>query len=271
MAADIQYLSLAVTCDGGCWNGGECIAVHGVAKCICPSSWSGSKCQEGLFIALSDYALAPRVKVTKWDGSLSWSYSSAVAHRDIWDVWSLKLMPFPAPQATCTVCRTVHLHCMSCEWWFTSSWQQIEVWGFFFYKHLSDAELPWKQEKSHWSSLNHRNRFSGEVTWLVIRLKCSEKTKREEIANVLKDLCLRETCVSCNLSCTLPPGMLRMCGCGLFAAICPQGCRNGGSCVAPGICSCPEGWLGGACHTGESRLSRPASLCRLIPNMHAVD
>ncbi|KAK2880853.1 hypothetical protein Q8A67_018121 [Cirrhinus molitorella] len=27
------------------------------------------------------------------------------------------------------------------------------------------------------------------------------------------------------------------------------GCRNGGSCVAPGICSCPEGWIGGACHT----------------------
>lgn len=37
----------------------------------------------------------------------------------------------------------------------------------------------------------------------------------------------------------------------LPAATCPQGCRNGGVCVAPGICSCPEGWLGGACHTGE--------------------
>lgn len=33
-------------------------------------------------------------------------------------------------------------------------------------------------------------------------------------------------------------------------AICPQGCKNGGSCVAPGICSCPDGWIGGACHTG---------------------
>lgn len=33
-------------------------------------------------------------------------------------------------------------------------------------------------------------------------------------------------------------------------AICPQGCWNGGSCVAPGICSCPDGWIGGACHTG---------------------
>ncbi|KAL4646849.1 protein jagged-1a-like [Arapaima gigas] len=31
-------------------------------------------------------------------------------------------------------------------------------------------------------------------------------------------------------------------------AICPQGCQNGGSCVAPGICSCPSGWVGGACH-----------------------
>lgn len=37
----------AVTCDDGCWNGGECNAVNGVAKCICPSSWTGSKCQEG--------------------------------------------------------------------------------------------------------------------------------------------------------------------------------------------------------------------------------
>lgn len=46
---------LAVTCDGGCWNGGECIAVNGVAKCICPSSWTGSKCQEGLFMAVSYY------------------------------------------------------------------------------------------------------------------------------------------------------------------------------------------------------------------------
>ncbi|KAG7216457.1 hypothetical protein INR49_001943 [Caranx melampygus] len=81
-----------VTCDAGCWNGGECIAVNGVAKCICPSSWTGSRCQEGLFIATSNYPADPR-------------------------------------------------------------------------------------------------------------------------------------------------------------AICPQGCRNGGICVAPGICSCPEGWLGGACHT----------------------
>lgn len=48
------FVFLAVTCDGGCWNGGECIAVNGVAKCICPSSWTGSKCQEGLFIAVSN-------------------------------------------------------------------------------------------------------------------------------------------------------------------------------------------------------------------------
>lgn len=45
---------LAVACDGGCWNGGECIAVNGAAKCNCPSSWTGSKCQEGLFIAVSN-------------------------------------------------------------------------------------------------------------------------------------------------------------------------------------------------------------------------
>lgn len=34
-------------------------------------------------------------------------------------------------------------------------------------------------------------------------------------------------------------------------AICPQGCRNNGACVAPGICSCPAGWVGGACHLGR--------------------
>lgn len=48
----VFFFSLAVTCDGGCWNGGECSAVNGVAKCICPSSWTGSKCQEGLFMAV---------------------------------------------------------------------------------------------------------------------------------------------------------------------------------------------------------------------------
>ena len=41
------------------------------------------------------------------------------------------------------------------------------------------------------------------------------------------------------------------CGLVAMAAVCPQGCRNGGSCVAPGICSCPDGWVGGACHTGK--------------------
>uniref|UniRef100_A0A8C2AWB6 von Willebrand factor D and EGF domains n=1 Tax=Cyprinus carpio TaxID=7962 RepID=A0A8C2AWB6_CYPCA len=37
-----------VACDGGCWNGGECIAVNGKAKCICPSSWTGSRCQDAI-------------------------------------------------------------------------------------------------------------------------------------------------------------------------------------------------------------------------------
>lgn len=40
-------MSLTVACDGGCWNSGECTAVNGQAKCICPSSWTGSRCQEG--------------------------------------------------------------------------------------------------------------------------------------------------------------------------------------------------------------------------------
>uniref|UniRef100_A0A3B4T3F6 Schwann cell-specific EGF-like repeat autocrine factor n=1 Tax=Seriola dumerili TaxID=41447 RepID=A0A3B4T3F6_SERDU len=38
----------SMTCDAGCWNGGECTAVNGVAKCICPSSWTGSRCQEAI-------------------------------------------------------------------------------------------------------------------------------------------------------------------------------------------------------------------------------
>jgi len=41
---------LSVVCESGCWNGGECIAVNGEAKCICPSSWTGSRCQDGLLI-----------------------------------------------------------------------------------------------------------------------------------------------------------------------------------------------------------------------------
>lgn len=45
------------------------------------------------------------------------------------------------------------------------------------------------------------------------------------------------------------------------AAICPQGCRNGGLCVAPGICSCTEGWLGGACHMGEFPKTDNVLLC----------
>lgn len=50
-------LCFAVTCDGGCWNGGECIAVNGAAKCICPSSWTGSKCQEGPFKVVYNYSI----------------------------------------------------------------------------------------------------------------------------------------------------------------------------------------------------------------------
>ncbi|NWI86981.1 VWDE protein, partial [Pitta sordida] len=37
-------------------------------------------------------------------------------------------------------------------------------------------------------------------------------------------------------------------------AICPQGCRNNGACVAPGICNCPAGWFGGACHLAVCKL-----------------
>uniref|UniRef100_A0A673KEF5 von Willebrand factor D and EGF domains n=1 Tax=Sinocyclocheilus rhinocerous TaxID=307959 RepID=A0A673KEF5_9TELE len=46
-------------------------------------------------------------------------------------------------------------------------------------------------------------------------------------------------------------------------AICPQGCRNGGSCVAPGICSCPEGWIGGAyCSNGNGGKCVSPNTCR---------
>ncbi|NWW46657.1 VWDE protein, partial [Pedionomus torquatus] len=40
----------------------------------------------------------------------------------------------------------------------------------------------------------------------------------------------------------------------LSPTICPQGCQNNGACVAPGICSCPAGWVGGACHLALCKL-----------------
>ncbi|KAG7253399.1 hypothetical protein CRUP_006451 [Coryphaenoides rupestris] len=37
-----------VTCEGGCWNGGDCVALNGVATCLCLSSWTGSRCQDAV-------------------------------------------------------------------------------------------------------------------------------------------------------------------------------------------------------------------------------
>ena len=31
---------------------------------------------------------------------------------------------------------------------------------------------------------------------------------------------------------------------------CSDGCQNGGNCVFPGICECPNGWAGLACEEG---------------------
>ncbi|RLW11318.1 hypothetical protein DV515_00001558, partial [Chloebia gouldiae] len=43
----IKYLQ-DVSCEGGCQNGGECISVNGVVKCLCASGWTGSRCQEAI-------------------------------------------------------------------------------------------------------------------------------------------------------------------------------------------------------------------------------
>ncbi|KAH0627428.1 hypothetical protein JD844_003101 [Phrynosoma platyrhinos] len=37
-----------LSCEGGCQNGGECISVNGMVKCLCASGWTGSRCQEAL-------------------------------------------------------------------------------------------------------------------------------------------------------------------------------------------------------------------------------
>ncbi|KAJ7322360.1 hypothetical protein JRQ81_018647, partial [Phrynocephalus forsythii] len=37
-----------LSCEGGCQNGGECISVGGVVKCLCASGWTGSRCQEAI-------------------------------------------------------------------------------------------------------------------------------------------------------------------------------------------------------------------------------
>lgn len=36
----------------------------------------------------------------------------------------------------------------------------------------------------------------------------------------------------------------------ICAAVCTPDCQNGGACVAPGICNCLEGWIGGRCEGG---------------------
>lgn len=49
---------VSATCDGGCWNGGECTAVNGEAKCICSSSWTGSTCQHGAFSLINNHFIS---------------------------------------------------------------------------------------------------------------------------------------------------------------------------------------------------------------------
>ncbi|KAK2536342.1 von Willebrand factor D and EGF domain-containing protein-like [Columba guinea] len=48
MGVDTVIKVLPVSCEGGCQNGGECISVNGVVKCLCASGWTGSRCQEAI-------------------------------------------------------------------------------------------------------------------------------------------------------------------------------------------------------------------------------
>lgn len=40
----------------------------------------------------------------------------------------------------------------------------------------------------------------------------------------------------------------------LALAVCLQKCKNGGECVGPNTCHCPNGWEGLQCQTGECSL-----------------
>lgn len=55
-------------------------------------------------------------------------------------------------------------------------------------------------------------------------------------------------------------------------AICypPDGCLNGGYCVVPGQCSCPNGWGGAKCHEGMSISSKMQEKLLLFLNLNVA-
>lgn len=161
-------LCLTVVCDGGCWNGGECTAVNGEAKCICPSSWTGTRCQDGLLVFILLFTYYKTICVY-------WEWIQTCCEK-----WTHLAFSFCLLKVIC-VCEI--------SWLVPSYIQWINGYVYGLYKIHYTYGIVYVQRYS------------------VLRMYFS-------------------------------------------AAICPQGCRNGGSCVAPGICSCQEGWIGGACHTG---------------------
>ncbi len=49
-----------------------------------------------------------------------------------------------------------------------------------------------------------------------------------------------------------------------ITAVCPGGCYNGGTCTAPGRCSCPARWTGTQCGTGELHVAKQCSRRLLV-------
>ncbi|KAM6170133.1 epidermal growth factor-like protein 7 [Rhynchocyon petersi] len=45
------------------------------------------------------------------------------------------------------------------------------------------------------------------------------------------------------------------------AAVCQPPCQNGGSCVRPGLCRCPDGWQGDSCQTDVDECSSGLASC----------
>ena len=51
------------------------------------------------------------------------------------------------------------------------------------------------------------------------------------------------------------------CICFVHSAQCSGGCRNGGICTLPGVCTCAPGWTGINCETGSYKIAISFTSC----------
>ena len=47
-------------------------------------------------------------------------------------------------------------------------------------------------------------------------------------------------------------------------AVCQEPCLNGGMCIKPGQCSCPEGFTGTQCETGNGKQTSLKGLIKIL-------